>query len=274
MGRKITLPEAPPAMAAREREQKSALVEVENKSPHTSHNTKIEPSPKEDFSQSVEGKSEKILEASNTFQSQQPGNNPFPALMICLTLVAGFVIIYLLAQPIDRPVNLGISTNDEVQISQTAEQQLPGSPTQMQTPIVETPLYSEPKKIADKSFKTMLKWTNAEGVVIEATFEGLEGKDHVLLRLPTGTLHKYPLNKLSAISRNLALNNGVPKLWKWENQQGKIIEASFEGIDGVDYLLLGLTNGQTHKYPIENLSPESQKLALRLAAMHEASSPN
>jgi hypothetical protein len=274
MGRKITLPEAPPAMAAREREQKSALVEVENKSPNTSHNTKIQPSSKEDFSPGVEGKSDKILEALDTFQSQQRGNNPFPVLIwTCFTIIAGFVITYLLAPPIHRPVDLGIPTNDQVQIPQTVEQKLPGAPTQMQTPIDEMPLYSEPKKLTDNNSKNLHKWTNAEGLVIEATFEGLEGKDHVLLRLPTGTLHKYPLNKLSAISRNLALNNGEPKLWKWENQQGKIVEASFEGLDGVDYLLLGLTNGQTHKYPIENLSPESQKLALRLAAMLEASSP-
>ena len=272
MGLKITLPEAPPVMAARERDQKSAHIEVENKSPNTSQNTKKQPSSKEDYSLGVGGKSEKILEALDAFQGQQRGNNPFPVLIwICLTVVAGIVITYLLAPPIHRPVDLEITTNDQFQFPQTTKQKLPGSPTQMQTPIGETPLYSEQKILADINSKKLHKWTNAEGLVIEATFEGLEGKDHVLLRLPTGTLHKYPLNRLSAISRSLALNNGEPKLWEWENQHGKIVEASFEGLDGVDYLLLGLTNGQTHKYPIEHLSPESQKLALRLSAMLEAS---
>jgi hypothetical protein len=273
MGRKITLPEAPPKMAAKEsvRDQKSKLVEVENKSPSTSHPTKSQPSSNEKFFPDVRGKSEKNIEAPDNIQRQQRRKDPIPILKwICLTILAGFVITYLLAPPIHQPVDLGIHANDQVQIPHSPEQKLPPSPTHIQTATGATRLHSEPKIPADKNSKKLHRWTNVEGLVIEASFEGLEGKDHVLLRLSTGSLHKYPLNKLSPISRNLAQNNGTPKLWIWKNQNGKIIEASFEGLDGVDYVLLGLTNGQIHRYPIDGLSPECQRLALQLSAMLEA----
>ncbi len=273
MGRKITLPEAPPKMAAKEsvRDQKSELVEVENKSPSTSHPTKTQPSSKENFSPDVSGKSEKIIEALDNVERHQRRKDPIRiSKWICLTILAGFVITYFLAPTIQQPVDLGIHANDQVQIPQAPEQKLPPSPTHTKTSTGATRLHSEPKNLADQNSKKLHRWTNIEGLVIEATFEGLEGKDHVLLRLATGSLHKYPLNKLSPNSRNLAQNNGTPKLWIWKNQNGKIIEASYEGLDGVDYILLGLTNGQTHRYPIEGLSPESQRLALQLSAMLEA----
>lgn len=53
------------------------------------------------------------------------------------------------------------------------------------------------------------KWTNAAGSEIEATFEGLEGADFVLLKVvSTGIVHKVPLANLSPASQTLAKNGG------------------------------------------------------------------
>ncbi|MBX7210289.1 MAG: hypothetical protein K1X78_18380 [Verrucomicrobiaceae bacterium] len=56
---------------------------------------------------------------------------------------------------------------------------------------------------------TALKWTNTAGASIEATFEGLEGSDFVLLKVvSTGIVHKVPLASLSPESQTLAKNGG------------------------------------------------------------------
>lgn len=53
------------------------------------------------------------------------------------------------------------------------------------------------------------KWTNAAGSEIEATFEGMDGTDFVLLKVvSTGIVHKVPLSSLSAESQTLAKNGG------------------------------------------------------------------
>ena len=53
------------------------------------------------------------------------------------------------------------------------------------------------------------KWTNAAGKMIEATFEGLDGTDSVLLKVvATGIVHKVPLASLSPESQAMAKNGG------------------------------------------------------------------
>ena len=53
------------------------------------------------------------------------------------------------------------------------------------------------------------KWKNAAGTEIEATFEGMEGADFVLLKVvSTGLVHKVPLTSLSPESQTLAKNGG------------------------------------------------------------------
>lgn len=53
------------------------------------------------------------------------------------------------------------------------------------------------------------KWTNAAGAEIEATFEGMDGTDFVLLKVvSTGVVHKVPLASLSPASQTLAKNGG------------------------------------------------------------------
>lgn len=46
----------------------------------------------------------------------------------------------------------------------------------------------------------MLTWTNAEGKPIQAIFGGIQG-ENVSLKTADGTVHAYPLNKLSAESQ-------------------------------------------------------------------------
>jgi mono/diheme cytochrome c family protein len=46
----------------------------------------------------------------------------------------------------------------------------------------------------------MLTWTNAEGKPIQASFGGIQG-ENVNLKTPDGTVHAYPLSKLSAESQ-------------------------------------------------------------------------
>lgn len=56
---------------------------------------------------------------------------------------------------------------------------------------------------------TAQKWTNTAGAEIEATFEGMDGTDFVLLKVvSTGVVHKVPLASLSAESQTLAKNGG------------------------------------------------------------------
>ena len=53
------------------------------------------------------------------------------------------------------------------------------------------------------------KWKNAAGSEIEATFEGMDGTDFVLLKVvASGVVHKVPLASLSAESQALAKNGG------------------------------------------------------------------
>ncbi len=53
------------------------------------------------------------------------------------------------------------------------------------------------------------KWKNAAGTEIEATFEGMEGADFVLLKVvSTGVVHKVPLSSLSPESQTMAKNGG------------------------------------------------------------------
>ncbi len=137
----------------------------------------------------------------------------------------------------------------------------PGSP---QPPRRET--------ISSKVPGMMRRWTNGEGKVIEAAFEGWDGSDHILLQLPDGIIHRYPLERLSPLSKQLANNNGIPKVLTWMNRSGKEILATFEGLS-VDHVLLGTADGLTHEYPLEQLSPGSQKQALNISAMLDASTP-
>jgi mono/diheme cytochrome c family protein len=54
------------------------------------------------------------------------------------------------------------------------------------------------------------KWTNAAGKEIEATFEGMQGADTVLLKVTaTGLVHAVPLSSLSAASQELAKKGGM-----------------------------------------------------------------
>ena len=56
---------------------------------------------------------------------------------------------------------------------------------------------------------TPQKWTNTAGSVIEATFEGMDGPDRVLLKVvATGVVHTVPLASLSPESQALARNGG------------------------------------------------------------------
>jgi hypothetical protein len=132
------------------------------------------------------------------------------------------------------------------------------------------PSLSQDKGIADLNPVAWRKWTNSEGQVIQAAFEGHDGVDFILLRLPTGILYRYPVEKLSAISRQLAARNGVSEFLSWTNSEGKTIQASFEGFEGIGNVLLGSNTGIIHKYPLENLSKESQEQALRLIALTDA----
>ena len=53
------------------------------------------------------------------------------------------------------------------------------------------------------------KWKNSAGTEIEATFEGMDGTDFVLLKVvSTGLVHKVPLTSLSPESQTLAKNGG------------------------------------------------------------------
>lgn len=53
------------------------------------------------------------------------------------------------------------------------------------------------------------KWTNLQGKTIEATYEGMDGPNNVLLRVvATGVVHTVPLSSLSPESQQLARNGG------------------------------------------------------------------
>jgi mono/diheme cytochrome c family protein len=53
------------------------------------------------------------------------------------------------------------------------------------------------------------KWKNSAGTEIEATFEGMDGTEFVLLKVvSTGVVHKVPLTSLSPESQTLAKNGG------------------------------------------------------------------
>ncbi len=51
-------------------------------------------------------------------------------------------------------------------------------------------------KAARPKLQSVMNWTNKEGKVLRATFEGLEG-EFVLLRTEAGQVYKYPLAKLN-----------------------------------------------------------------------------
>lgn len=53
------------------------------------------------------------------------------------------------------------------------------------------------------------KWTNTAGKTIEATYEGMDGPNNVLLRVTaTGVVHTVPLSTLSPESQQLARSGG------------------------------------------------------------------
>lgn len=51
----------------------------------------------------------------------------------------------------------------------------------------------------------------------------------------------------------------------WTNSAGKSLQASFEGMDGADRVLLKAEDGTVYTYPLANLSPESQEAAKKAA---------
>jgi hypothetical protein len=57
----------------------------------------------------------------------------------------------------------------------------------------------------------------------------------------------------------------LPPILKWTNAEGRSIKAGFDRIEG-DAVVLKLPDGKFVKYPLANLSPESQKLARDCAA--------
>lgn len=62
---------------------------------------------------------------------------------------------------------------------------------------------------AKKPMPPVLDWTNAEGVTIQAGFDGLQG-DNVILKLANGQLVPYSMAKLSAASRKQAHDCAKP----------------------------------------------------------------
>jgi hypothetical protein len=110
--------------------------------------------------------------------------------------------------------------------------------------------------------RTTSIWTNVEGKKVEASFEGIDEGTHVLLRLSSGELHRYPIAKLSFRSREMAQNRGKPKSYLWTNRNGQSLLASYEGMEGTDRVLLKPPTGVLHSYDIANLSPESRQRAL------------
>ena len=57
-----------------------------------------------------------------------------------------------------------------------------------------------PTATAPAAGQALNNWTNTEGRVIQATFEGMQG-ENVVLKTADGTRHAYPLSKLSAESQ-------------------------------------------------------------------------
>lgn len=55
------------------------------------------------------------------------------------------------------------------------------------------------------------------------------------------------------------------QLHKWINHEGRQIEAYFNGLDG-EHVLLELADGRQHRYPLGQLSPESQGKARQMGA--------
>jgi hypothetical protein len=51
----------------------------------------------------------------------------------------------------------------------------------------------------------------------------------------------------------------------WTNNAGKTLQASFQGMDGADRVLLKAEDGTVYTYPMANLSPESQEQAKKMA---------
>lgn len=51
----------------------------------------------------------------------------------------------------------------------------------------------------------------------------------------------------------------------WTNNAGKSLQASFEGMDGTDRVLLKAADGTVYTYPMADLSPESQEAAKKAA---------
>jgi hypothetical protein len=52
----------------------------------------------------------------------------------------------------------------------------------------------------------------------------------------------------------------LPPIMSWTNSEGRTIRAGFGGIEGAN-VVLKMPNGQKIPYPIDKLSPESQKQA-------------
>lgn len=58
---------------------------------------------------------------------------------------------------------------------------------------------------------------------------------------------------------------GMPQALNWTNSEGRVIQASFAGMQG-DSVVLQTADGARHAYPISKLSAESQAQARKMAA--------
>ena len=102
-------------------------------------------------------------------------------------------------------------------------------------------------------------WTNTDGKTVEAFFHGLDGLDHVLLQVETGALHRYPIAKLAPESQHRARTGSAPNMVTWTSDEGRSVDALFYGLDGPDHVLLRLSSGVVHRYPIARLCERSQR---------------
>lgn len=203
---------------------------------------------------------------------KSPEGNFAPAVVVALLLIL-FIVGYAIqsdhSEALFQVSPSAAATNEQYDNEASARSLIqPNTPS----PTLEYHLNSEPQIseiLGSKTSGMMRRWTNDEGKVIEAVFQGWDGSDHILMKLSDGVIYRYPFEKLSPLSKQLARNNGTPQLLKWTNHFGKEIFAAFEGI-GDDFVLLGTNGGLIHQYPLKDLSPESQKQALQIAAALEA----
>lgn len=269
-GRKIVMPDAPPAKGvvpekpandevnSAHSDQPRVIEQTSSPKPITDQLGKCQPNRDTGGSKTDPGDPSR-LEVSQLYQQRTETRKKW----IIGVLGVGFIIVFLFSiteYSVPKAAPSTFSQTQDTPVVQRDRQ----STSDMAIALNQAPPNQPPNPMP---IQPLQKWSNDVGQVIEASFEGMERSDYVLLKLPNGIVHRYPINRLSPESRQLALNWSAQKILSWNSKNGQMFQASFEGLDGPDYVLFRSTSGTVHKYSLEDLSEESLNQALKLDAV-------